>query len=142
MRTARRRWAWIASLLATLTAAGTVAAPTPAVSGGSATLTPLVLGWESYFKVEWEAAQRNGRAVVRGIVLNDWGFPAARVQLLIESLDERGAVVGQRVAWLGAGILTPGSRAYFEEAAPRPAPSYRVRVFAFEWVQAGGDDRR
>lgn len=74
--------------------------------------------------------------------MNDWGFSARNVQLLVEGLDSTGNVVGQRVAWLGSE-LTPGMRAYFETPAPPPAPAagYRVSVFAFDWVQAGGGIR-
>jgi len=31
--------------------------------------------------------------------------------------------------------LTPGTRAYFETSMP-PAPTYRVRVFAYDWIQS------
>ncbi len=135
--------ATVRRLLAALVVAGLAAGcVVPAGSAAAARLTPLVVGWENYFKIDWESAQRGGRPVVRGYLLNDWGFPAARVQLLVESLDTSGTVVGQRVAWLGVGVLTPGTRAYFEEPVPQPASSYRVSVFAFDWVQVGGDDRR
>lgn len=105
----------------------------------AAPLTPLVVGWERFFKVEWQAPAGNGRPIT-GYILNDWGFPATRIQLLVEGLDQGGRVVGQRVEWLGAS-LPPGMRAYFEVPAPGPAPTYRVRVFAFEWLQGSGSDQ-
>ncbi len=104
-------------------------------------LVPLVAGWEQYFKLEWEPAERRGQPIVRGYVLNDWGMPAARMQLLVDTLDAGGNVVAQRVAWVGAGILMPGVRAYFEVPVAERSPGYRVSVFAFDWVQVGGDDR-
>jgi hypothetical protein len=104
-------------------------------------LVPLVAGWEQYFKLEWESSERGGQPVVRGYVLNDWGMPAARMQLLVEALDTGGNVVAQRVAWVGAGILMPGVRAYFEVPVAERSPGYRVSVFAFDWVQVGGAER-
>lgn len=82
-----------------------------------------------------------GRPVVSGHILNDWGFPATRIQLLVEGLDATGRVESQKVAWLGA-TLTPGMRAYFEVPVDRPEPAYRVSVFAFDWVQRGDGIRR
>lgn len=106
--------------------------------GPAAPLAPLVSGWEQYFKLDWKADSVKGQPVVWGHILNDWGVPARGIQLLVEGLDPRGQVTSQRVAWLGSD-LTPGTRAYFEVPAPGAAPSYRVQVFAFEWIQAGGE---
>jgi hypothetical protein len=103
--------------------------------GASAqTLTPLYLGWERYFPLTWEASQDRGQPVISGYIKNEAGFGARRVQLLVDALDTSGRVTGQRVSWLGSA-LTPGMRAYFEVPAPPPAASYRVSVFAFDWVQ-------
>jgi hypothetical protein len=109
-----------------------------AVTTQAETLQPLVVGWERFFKLDWQADTRRGKPVVSGHILNDWGMPAARIQLLVEGLGPNGEIVGQRVAWLGGGILTPGSRAYFEIPPAQPAPAYRVSVFAFDWVQTDG----
>lgn len=101
-------------------------------------LYPLIGGWEQYFKVEWQAGDRAGKPVVYGKIHNDWGLPAANLRLLVDGLDASGAVVAQRVEWLG-GMLTPGTRAQFEVHMPQAAHSYRVSVFAFDWVEAAGD---
>lgn len=101
-------------------------------------LTPLVLGWEQFFKLDWQAGARGQQPVVWGHLLNDWGMPAAGVQLLVEGLDSSGGIVGQKVAWLGS-TLTPGTRAYFEVPVPWKAPTHRVSVFAFDWVQSNGN---
>jgi len=45
-------------------------------------------------------------------------------------------MVSQTVSWL-ATQLTPGTTAPFEAAVDRDGASYRVRVFAFDWVQRG-----
>ena len=109
---------------------------------GAELLTPRIVGWEQFFKLDWQADQRRGQPIVSGHIMNDWGFPARNIQLLVEGLDGGGNVVGQRVSWLGSE-LTPGTRAYFETPAPPPAPAatYRVSVFAFDWVQTGGGSK-
>lgn len=127
------RWRIVTSLLLVVVLAG---------SGWAADrLVPLVVGWENYFTVEWEAGDRAGRAIVRGYIRNDWGFPAGRIQLLVEGLDGSGQTVTQQVAWLGSH-LTPGTRAYFEVPVGQRAPTYRVSVFAFDWSQANGGGLR
>ena len=105
------------------------------VNGATAqTLTPLFLGWERYFTLSWEAGQHRGQPGVSGYLKNESGFPTRRIQLLVEAVDASGRVTGQRVSWLGSA-LTPGMRAYFEAPAPPPAATYRVSVFAYDWVQ-------
>ncbi len=131
----------IAALLLTVTIAGALGVAATASLAFAARLTPLVVGWERFFKLDWEGATVKGRPVVTGHIMNDWGFQAARVQLLVDSLDAGGQVIGQKVAWLGTS-LTAGMRAYFEVPVDQPAPAYRVSVYAFEWVQRGGDDLR
>jgi hypothetical protein len=116
----------MAAALAVLAAAGDVAAQN---------LTPHVLGWERYFAVSWEAFDRGGRPYLGGHVANLYGAPAWRVQLLVDSLDASGQIVAQRVEWLGGDVGT-FSRRYFEVPTPGPASSYRVRVFAFDFLQA------
>src|SRR5262245_24942115 len=101
----------------------------PVVGGAAATLLePLIIGWEDIFKLDWQAEARGGKPVVSGHIMNDSGYPMTRVQLLVEALDDRGAVVRQKVDWLAGSGLEPGARAYFEVPAPGPASSYRVRV--------------
>jgi hypothetical protein len=106
--------------------------------GANQPLTPLVAGWEQFFKVDWQVGERGQQRVVWGHLLNDWGMPAAKIQLLVEGVDASGGVVGQKVAWFGP-TLTPGVRGYFEVPVPWQTPTYRVSVFAFDWVQADGD---
>jgi len=108
----------------------------PGVVRPAALLQPLMVGFDHYFKIDWRMEGRQGQPVVFGHIFNDAGFGAANVRLLIEGLDDRGAVLNQRVAWLGT-LLTPGTTAPFEVVAAGPAPAYRVRVFSFDWVQRG-----
>ena len=98
-------------------------------------LTPHVPTWERYFTVGWETFERRGRPHLSGYVVSQYGAPAMRIKLLVESLDSSGQVVAQKVEWLG-GEVAPFSRGYFEVPVPEPAPSYRVRVFAFDFLQA------
>ncbi|MGH7392238.1 MAG: hypothetical protein ACREM3_22690 [Candidatus Rokuibacteriota bacterium] len=102
-------------------------------------LAPLIVGWERHFTLTWEAGQRGGRPYVEGYLANEAGFPAHRIQLLVEGLAADGRVVGQRVEWFGPG-LTPGMRGYFRVPAPAGASTYRVSVFAFDWVQTARFD--
>jgi hypothetical protein len=95
---------------------------------------PLVAGAQRYFTLEWQAASRAGRRLVQGYVRNDWGFAATNLRLLVEGLEHPDRLVSQRIIALG-GQLTPGTRAYFETTMP-PASTYRVRVFAFDWIQS------
>ncbi len=98
-------------------------------------LTPHFPAWERYFAVSWEPFERRGRPHLSGYVVSSYGAHATRVQLLVDSLDSSGQVVAQRVEWLAGGV--PGfSRAYFEVPVPQPASSYRVSVFAFDFLQA------
>ena len=108
-----------------------------AASGWSAPLTPRVAGWEQFFKIDWQAGVRDGKPVVHGRVFNDWGFDARDVRLLAEGLDADGRVAWQKVEWLGSHVA-PGTRVPFEIPVPAPASAYRVSVFSFDWVQAGG----
>jgi hypothetical protein len=112
---------------------------TAPVVAPAANLTPLVLGWEQFFKIDWQAGERRNKPVVYGYLKNEWGMPAARIQLLVEGIDAQGAVVGQKVAWFGP-TLNPGIRSYYEVGVPWQTPTYRVSVFAFEWVQAPGGE--
>jgi hypothetical protein len=108
-------------------------------SYGAALLTPLVLDGERYFTVQWQAGDTGGRANVHGVIRNEYGFAARHVRLLVDSLDAAGGVTAQTLAYVPFD-LTPGSQSYFQASVPSGAASYRVRVFQWEWIQAGGGD--
>ena len=103
-------------------------------------LTPLVVGWEQFFKLNWSVGERKGKPLVTGTIYNNWGFAAANVRLLVDELDANGQIVEQRVGWLGF-MLTPGTTAPFEVPVVHATPNHRVSVFAFDWVQAGDRGR-
>jgi hypothetical protein len=111
-----------------------VTACAPATAGGP--LSPLVVGWEQFFKLTWTVSEYKGRPVLSGRIYNDWNFAAANVRLLVDELDANGQIVDQKISWLGF-TLTPGTTAPFEIAVNHSTPNYRVSVFAFDWVQEG-----
>lgn len=122
-----------------------LALPVAATSGAtghwpSRNLEPLVVGWQQFFRVQWDARQAEGQPLVEGYVTNAWNFSAQNVQLLVSGYDASGRRVGQLVAW-GPNRITPGSRVYFDVPVP-PAASYDVAVFAWDWVQRDGPGRR
>ena len=96
---------------------------------------PIVAGAQRFFTIEWQASPRGAQRLVRGYIKNDWGFAATNVRLLVEGLEPPTRVVSQRIISLG-GQLAPGTRVHFETPMPL-APTYRVRVFAFDWIQSG-----
>jgi hypothetical protein len=91
---------------------------------------------ESYLRVLWTGETRDGRQLVSGYVYNDRDVWATGVQLLVESLDASGRVVGTTtVAVLGS--VPPRNRAYFEGRAPAGGSSYRVTVRGVDWKGYG-----
>jgi hypothetical protein len=103
---------------------------TPAVAGAGTAWAPATL--EQYFRVEWSATPALGSSSVSGSVTNLGAGPAERVQLLVESLDAAGTVVGSSAAYVVGGV--PASqRGYFSARVPAAA-TYRVRIVAFDWA--------
>jgi len=105
----------------------------------SATVTTLMPDSERWFRLSWEASpEKSGDLVrLRGYIENTYGEAAARVQLLGQALDNTGALVGQKIVWLGPTIGGYG-RAYFEIANMPKADHYRVTVWSYERIQAPG----
>jgi len=113
---------------------GCASAATTTEGSSSTDLRPVAFGGERYFKIDWQAGQRDGTSIVSGSVENMYGATAWRVQLLVEGLDEKGQLVNQKVAWLGGDIAPFGSG--FFEVPMQKLPHYRVRVFAYDWIQS------
>lgn len=98
-------------------------------------LTPLVAGWERFFTITSETVDKGGKARVDGYVINEAGFKAQRVRILIDGLDAQGQIVDQTVWWIGSPGPGPSGRVYFD--APAPAGTrHRVSVFSYDWVQS------
>jgi hypothetical protein len=126
-----------AGLLAGLVAACTSTGP-PAAARGAERLEPLMPGWERFFKLDWEIGERRGRPVVSGYLANDSPYEVTGVRLLVDGLDEAGAIVAQGVSWVPVGRLGPFSRVYFEAPAPGRHPRYQVRVFSYDRIERDG----
>lgn len=125
--------------LRTLTVSALLLLAGTAVAQGPTPLTPLVVDGERYFTLQWQAADEKGSPHVQGVIRNQFGFPARKVRLLVNSMDPAGAVTDQRLVYV-IGDLLPGSQYYFDTRVPARAASYRVMVFQYEWIQAGGGD--
>ena len=87
------------------------------------------------FRLEWSKSGRN----VNGYVYNASNRRAAHMQLLVEGLDASGTVVTKTTTWVRD--VPPNNRAFFEIAVPN-APSYRVSVLSFDWVEDRLDRRK
>ena len=125
------------ALRAVIAGAGTLLlllSASPAYAQAATPLSPLMVDWSSYFRLDWQTAQAGGRTVIRGTIWNTSNYRTKRIQLLIEGLDASGTIVNQRVEWLGTD-LTPGDHTYFESPISGPAVSYRVSVFAFDPIR-------
>lgn len=104
-------------------------------SAAGAVLEPQVWGWERFLKVDWTAVEQRGRIVLQGYVSSDSPNGLTSIRLLVESLDASGAVRAQRIVWV-LGDLAPFSRTPFVAPVAERAPLYRVRVFAFDRIEA------
>lgn len=124
----------VALLLAVTAGCGTLAAPTTWTPGNR---QPMIVGWQQYFRVQWDATKKNGQAIVEGYISNTWGFPAQQIQLLVTGYDAAGKPLGQIISW-GPNEIDPGDRQYFNVAVPPGAATYDVAIFAWNWVQTGG----
>ena len=98
-------------------------------------------GWEHHFTIDWAAAEQSPNArKVSGYVYNQNSEFATSLRVLAQALDPRGAVVGQRVAYVPGGVGGFG-RAYFEVPNLPMAENYRVSVWDYTWFQAPKNPR-
>jgi hypothetical protein len=103
----------------------------------SASVTTLMPDAERWFKLSWETApERDGSVRLRGYVVNTYGEPAGKVQLLAQALDANGNVVAQRIEWV-PGVVPGFGRAYFEVPKMPKADAYRVTVWSYERIEGG-----
>src|SRR6266851_7934840 len=78
----------------------------------SASVTTAIQGWEHYFRLDWTAQAKGHGREIDGYVYNNYGSPAANVQILAQALDAQGTVVAQKLEWV-PGIVPPLNRSYF-----------------------------
>ena len=128
------RWATLAALvtLAAGCAGGVSTGLTP-----SATMTTAIQGWEHYFQLDWTAQAGPGGRDIEGYIYNKYGADAL-VQILAQGLDGAGNVVGQKLTRVH-GTVPRLNRSYFRVAGMPPADSYRVTVWAYDFLQ--GNER-
>jgi hypothetical protein len=129
MRIAMKRLL-LATMAALALAAGSPVRPATALSAASSVDARIRLDWEV-------GATRGGRPVIQGYVYNDYGRPASDVQLLVETLDASGAVIGRTVGFV-RGVVQLNDRTYFEVPIKVTGASYRVSVTGFDWKGGGG----
>jgi hypothetical protein len=124
----RRVTVWCLMAASVLSTAGCSTAETTP----SATVTTLQPTWPQHLKLEWSVTDRPGGRRIDGVVYNDFGLPAADVQILAQALDASGAVIGQRIVYLPDWI-PPRNRSFFRVDGLPPASSYRVSVWNFRF---------
>lgn len=92
-----------------------------------------------YFRIDaTPSTDRSGRPVVSGYVyLNSSGLGAARVRLLVESLDAAGLPIAQEIAHVDSDVPFDG-RTYFWVRPKKPGASYRVTIHSGDWTRTGG----
>jgi len=128
-----------AALLALTAVATTACGATSTYLTPSGSTTTLMQGWEHWFKLEWSVeSEPGGGKHIRGYITNEYGGSAQPVRLLAQALDASGAVVGQQIAWVPAGVRGFG-RAYFEVAHLPAADHYRVSVWDYSFPQAASE---
>ena len=114
-------------VLAAMAAVMVLAATT---AGEAQSLSPLVVNWQQYFELDWRVLERGGQTLLTGHVLSIWKDGARWMQLLVNRVDARGALIDQRLVWLPAEVPR-GGRVYFEVRV-EPAAAYQVAVYSFE----------
>ena len=129
----------VAAVLTQACAGGMMeSAPSAPVAGGAQSAPSYgIYGTDSYFKVEWQPDERKGKPLVSGYVTNQWGLATRNVRMRVEAQDAAGNVTANYIGYV-SGIITPGSRVYFEVPVQAKAPNYRVTVLSFDPAQGHG----
>ena len=121
-----------AMLLLASVVLGAVASFAPPVPAGDVVSKETI---NAYFRLEWSKAGRT----VNGYVYNSSNRRAGHMQLLVEALDPAGAVVNRTST--AVRDVPPNNRAFFETSVAE-APSYRVSIVSFDWVEDRLDRKR
>ena len=96
----------------------------------------MVPGWESNFSIEWKVQpEPDGTSLLSGRITSHYGESASPFRVLGMAVDSSGKVIGQRIEWVPGGI--PGfAQVYFEIAHLPAAPSYKVTVWDYNFIEA------
>ena len=98
-----------------------------------AVMTLLALGCAGRpraFTLDWEVSDQSGGPAVNGRIYNPYPLPARRIKLLVEGLDESGAVVNRTLGVIES-IVRSGESLPFSVPVPS-APQYRVSVLSWD----------
>jgi len=98
----------------------------------------LVPGWESKFTLDWKVEPaKDGTSRLYGQVSSHYGQYASPFRVLGMAVDSSGKVIGQRIEWVPGGV--PGfTQVYFEIDHLAAAASYKVTVWDYTFIEAGG----
>ena len=86
----------------------------------------------SYFRLDWGVSPTPAGPKVEGYVYNQTDMRAISMLLNVEELDASGDVAGRTMARV-LGEVPPGGRSFFSDRVHQ-APSYRVTVLSFNWL--------
>jgi len=92
-----------------------------------------------WIEVQSTEVRHDAQRRVEGYVNNRSPYRVGNVRVLVDSLDDAGRLVDQRVSWV-LGELGGDSRIYFDVPV-MPAAQYRVRVFSYDRVETDGRRR-
>jgi len=101
-----------------------------AIPAAAQAIEPIDLDWDRVFRITWEMVERYRKPHLIGKIENVSVYGTYQIQLLVERLDVSGQPLSQQVVWLGFRI-NPGDHGFFDVPVAEPAPTYRVRVYAF-----------
>lgn len=103
------------------------------VAGTGAEAVSSPSGIDYRLRLEYDVVEsKSGRLAIRGYVYNDHGQAATHVQLLVESVDSSGQVLGRAIGFVHGPV--PGlNRSYFDVPVNTQGVSYRVTVTSFDW---------
>ena len=128
---------WLRAVVVTVALVG---CSTPGMSP-SASVTTIMQGWERYFRLDWEPLSKPNGIEISGYVNNSYGSPAGNMQILAQSLDPSGNVLGQQLAWVH-GTVPPFGRSYFIVPGLPLGAQYRASVWAYDIIDEPGFPRR
>jgi hypothetical protein len=95
-------------------------------------------GIDPRLRLEYEVGQtRHGKPEIQGYIYNDYMRAANNVRMIVESLDDSGAVIGCARGFV-FGIVPGFNRAPFNVPLATTGATYRLTVTQFEWRDLGG----
>ena len=107
-----------------------------ATDGARAISSPSGIDYRLRFEYE-VGRTRHGKPEIQGYIYNDYGRAANNVQMIVETLDESGQVVGRAYGYV-FGIVPVFNRTPFNVPLQTAGSSYRLTVTSFEWRDLGG----